>query len=440
VRRLLIANRGEIAVRIIRTARTLGITSVLACSEADRDSLAARSADDAIVIGPPPAPRSYLDAGAILAAAREAKADAVHPGYGFLSENAGFARAVIDAGLAWVGPGPGAIALMGDKVAALRTARDAGVPVLAGSDTATREAAREIGFPVLIKAAAGGGGRGIRLARAEEDFDGAVATARYEAKNGFGDETVYLERFVDRARHVEVQVLGDSRRWVHLGDRDCSMQRRSQKVLEEAPAPALPDRVRERIRESSVALARACGYCGAGTVEFLYDPAREEAAFIEMNTRLQVEHPVTEMITGLDLVEHQLRIADGEPLRVTPGDVTFTGHALECRINAEDPARGFFPSPGVITAARWPDGPGVRVDKGFDSGDTVHPFYDSMIAKIICHGASREEAIARMAGALRQLEIEGIATTAGLHQTLLATPELKAAEHHTTLIETEVIV
>ncbi|HYZ56970.1 MAG TPA: acetyl-CoA carboxylase biotin carboxylase subunit [Streptosporangiaceae bacterium] len=445
MRKLLIANRGEIAVRIIRTARAMGIATVVVCSEADRDSLAARSADEAVVVGPPPAPASYLNQQAILDAARVTGADAVHPGYGFLSENADFAKRVIGSGLTWVGPDPDAIRLMGDKAAALQAARGAGVPVLAGSDGPLPSdadgddalaVARGIGFPLVIKAAAGGGGRGIRLAREEAEFAGTLGLARSEAKSSFGDDTVYLERFVDRARHVEVQILGDGSRFVHLGDRDCTMQRRSQKIIEEAPAPLLPDAVRDRIRDSSVALARACGYSGVGTVEFLYDPAREEVAFIEMNTRLQVEHPVTEMITGLDLVAEQLRIADGEPLGWTQDDIMLTGHAFECRINAEDPARGFFPSPGQITKLTWPEGPGIRVDTGFEQGSVVTPFYDSMIAKLVVHAPARDEAIELMATALSQLTVEGIATTAGLQQTLFGSPELARVEHYTTFIET----
>ncbi|HTJ69844.1 MAG TPA: acetyl-CoA carboxylase biotin carboxylase subunit [Actinospica sp.] len=442
--KLLIANRGEIAVRVIRTARALGMATVAVCSEADRDSLAALAADEAVVIGPAPVTASYLNQQAILAAAHATGADAIHPGYGFLSENADFAELVIGSGLNWVGPSPDAMRLMGDKVAALRAAKSAGVPVLAGSDGplpaeaddhAVLRIAHDIGFPLVIKAAAGGGGRGIRLVRAEKEFLAALDTARAEAKSGFGDDTVYLERFVERARHIEVQILGDGVDVVHLGDRDCTMQRRSQKVVEEAPAPLLPDAVRDRIRESSVALAKACGYAGVGTVEFLYDPAREEAAFIEMNTRLQVEHPVTEMITGLDLVAEQLRIADGAPLGRTQADVTFTGHAFECRINAEDPARGFFPSPGVITRLAWPDGPGVRIDAGFAEGSTVTPFYDSMIAKLIVHADTRGAAIAGMAAALDRLAVEGIATTVGLHRTLFAHPAFGRVEHHTTFIE-----
>ncbi|HZZ45868.1 MAG TPA: acetyl-CoA carboxylase biotin carboxylase subunit [Pseudonocardia sp.] len=442
MRKLLIANRGEIAVRIIRTARSMNIATVVVCSEADRHSLAARTADEAVVIGPPPAQASYLNQQAVLGAALGAGADAVHPGFGFLSESAQFARLVIDSGLVWVGPSPEAIGLMGDKVAAREAARAAGVPVLAGSDgpldpaSDPRPTAEAVGFPLVIKASAGGGGRGIRVVDDPADFSSALALARAEATASFGDDTVYLERFVQRARHVEVQVLGDGTDVIHLGDRDCSMQRRSQKIIEEAPAPALPDQVRERIRGSSVDLARACRYSGVGTVEFLYDPARQEAAFIEMNTRLQVEHPVTEMITGLDLVEQQLRIADGQRLGLRQDQVSFTGHAFESRINAEDPDRGFFPSPGAISALTWPGGPGVRVDTGVASGDVVAPFYDSMIAKLIVHAPTRDAAAARMSEALAQVQVTGIATTVGLHRELFAREEFAAVEHHTTFIET----
>ena len=439
MRKLLIANRGEIAVRIIRTARAMGITTVVVCSQADQDALATRRADEAVVIGPPPAPASYLDQQAVLRAALETGADAVHPGFGFLSENAEFAQLVLDNGLTWVGPSPSAIRLMGDKIAARQAARAAGVPILSGSDgpltTDELATAEAVGFPLVIKASAGGGGRGIRLVDEPGEFLRALDLVRAEAKASFGDDTVYLERFVARARHVEVQVLGDGERVIHLGDRDCSMQRRSQKVIEEAPAPDLPESVRAVIRKSSVELARACGYSGVGTVEFLYDPKRQEAAFIEMNTRLQVEHPVTELVTGIDLVEQQLRIADGEPLALGQDDITFTGHAFESRINAEDPERDFFPSPGTISALSWPSGDGIRVDAGVESGSVVTPFYDSMIAKLIVHGPTRDAAIARMAHALKEVEITGIATTVGLHRDPFARPELASVQHHTKFIE-----
>ena len=439
--KLLIANRAEIAVRIARSARELGIRTVAVVSEADANAMISRVADEIIVVGPAPAGASYLNQDAILDAARSTGADAIHPGYGFLSENAAFARRVVEAGLIWVGPEPESIEIMGDKVRAIEAARAAGVPVLQGSggELAPEDDAiargREVGYPLLIKASAGGGGRGIRLVESEADLVASLEQVRGEAASAFGDPTVYLERFVADARHVEVQLLADGVHAVHLGDRDCSMQRRSQKVIEEAPAPGLPDDVRERMRSSSVALAEATGYRGAGTVEFLYDPARGEAAFIEMNTRLQVEHPVTEAITGIDLVAAQLRIADGEPLGFTQDDIAFAGHAIECRINAEDPARGFFPSPGLITRADW--SPAARVDAGFAAGDTVTPYYDSLVAKVIVHADTRDEAIAETIGALEESLVEGISTTIPLHIRLLATREFWAVAHHTKFIESE---
>jgi len=441
MKRLLIANRGEIAVRIARTARALGIETVAVVSEADREALITEVVDAVAVIGPAPAAQSYLSQDAILDAARAHGADAVHPGYGFLSENAGFARRVIDAGLVWVGPDPDTIELMGDKARAIVAARAAGVPTLPGSDGALGDdddapaAAAAVGFPLLIKARAGGGGRGIRLVRSPDEFDEALSIARSEARASFGDDAVYLERFVSHARHVEVQILGDGRDAIHLGDRDCSMQRRSQKVLEEAPAPGLPDATRTRIRQSSVDLARACGYSGAGTVEFLFDPASGDAFFIEMNTRLQVEHPVTEALTGLDLVAEQLRIADGEPLSLTQDDVVLTGHAIECRLNAEDPARGFFPSPGTIERFSWPDE--VRVDAGFRTGSVVTPFYDSLVAKLIVHAADRDGAIEAMGRALAATRIDGIRTTLPLHRALVDSRAFREVTHHTTFIETQ---
>ncbi|MDZ5144377.1 acetyl-CoA carboxylase biotin carboxylase subunit [Microbacterium testaceum] len=441
MKRLLIANRGEIAVRIARTARTLGIETVAVVSEADREALITEVVDAVAVIGPAPAAQSYLSQDAILAAARTHGADAIHPGYGFLSENAGFARRVIDAGLVWVGPDPTTIELMGDKARAIVAARAAAVPTLPGSDGALGDdddapaAAAAVGFPLLIKARAGGGGRGIRLVRSPDEFDEALSIARSEARASFGDDAVYLERFVNHARHVEVQILGDGRDAIHLGDRDCSMQRRSQKVLEEAPAPGLPDATRERIRRSSVDLARACGYSGAGTVEFLYDPASGDAFFIEMNTRLQVEHPVTETLTGLDLVAEQLRIADGEPLSLTQDQVELNGHAIECRINAEDPARGFFPSPGTIERFSWPEG--VRMDAGFRTGSVVTPFYDSLVAKLIVHADDRDTAIRAMSSALADTVIDGIQTTLPLHRALVDAPAFRDVAHYTTFIEAE---
>ncbi len=441
---LLVANRGEIAVRILRSARDMGIRTVLAVSEIDRDSMAAGLADEVAVVGPAPAQASYLNAEAIVLAGTEAGCDAVHPGYGFLSENAAFARRVQESGMTWVGPDPDVIDLMGHKTRALEAAVAADVPVLPGSngpltddDDAVLALGREVGYPLVIKASAGGGGRGIRLVRAEEDLLKTVDVARAEASASFGDPTVYLERFVEHARHVEVQVLGDGETFLHMGDRDCSMQRRSQKIVEEAPAPELPDHVRERIRASAVNLARLAKYTGVGTVEYLYDPVRHEAAFIEMNTRLQVEHPVTEFVTGVDLVAEQLRIAATGRTRLRQEDISFDGHAIECRINAEDPDRNFLPSPGRLTRLDWPEGEDYRVDAGVREGDTVAPFYDSLLAKLIVHGHDRREAVRRMSEGLAATHIEGIKTTVPLLARLVTDPRFEAVEHWTTYIETE---
>lgn len=387
--KLFIANRGEIAVRIIRAARELGIRTVVGASEADAGSYAASLADECIIIGPAAAGKSYLNQQVVLQAALDSGCDALHPGYGFLSENADFAQAVMSSGLVWVGPAPESIEMMGNKARARQAAEAAGVPTLRGSrgivtpgDELLSEA-DTIGYPLVVKASAGGGGRGIRLVNSVDELVSTVQLAQAEALAAFGSGDVYLERFVQRARHVEVQVLGDGESVIHLGDRDCSMQRRQQKIVEEAPAPNLPDAVRERIRLSSVELARRCHYRGLGTVEFLYDPETNEAAFIEMNTRLQVEHPVTEMITGLDLVREQLLIAAGGHLRLTQEQVEFRGHAFEFRINAEDPANAFMPSPGILHRLDWPAGPGVRVDSGVVTGSAVAPYYDSLLAKLV---------------------------------------------------------
>ena len=441
MKKLLIANRGEIAVRIIRTAQEMGISTVVVVSDADKTSYAAELADEAIVIGPAPAGLSYLNHDAVLKAAIDSGADAVHPGYGFLSENAVFARNVISAGLTWVGPSPESIELMGDKSRARRAAIDAGVPTLRGTEGALGEGddimaiAAEIGFPLVVKASAGGGGRGIRLVANPEDLVSTVEIAQAEALAAFNSSDVYFERFVTRARHVEVQILGDGESYVHLGDRDCSMQRRQQKVLEEAPAPGLPDRVRQQMRESSVELARQTAYVGVGTIEFLYNPETGDVAFIEMNTRLQVEHPITEAITGIDLVREQLRIASGEKLGYTQDDVTFTGHALEFRINAEDPSNNFMPSPGVLELLHLPGGPGVRADFGFVAGKVVVPFYDSLLGKIIVWAPTRELAIARAERVLHEARIEGIKTTAELLHRLVSLDDFKSATHHTKYIE-----
>jgi len=446
MQRLLIANRGEIAVRIARAARELGMHSIVVVSEADEQSLAARTADESIVIGPAPAARSYLDIAAVVAAARAVGADAVHPGYGFLSENADFAEAVRGAGLTWVGPAPEVIRLMGDKARARQAALAAGVPTIAGTagalppvdELGQEELTRlleQVGLPLLIKASSGGGGRGIRRVDREEDFAAALATAQAEAVAAFGNGEVYLERLVHEARHVEVQILGDGRNAIHLGDRDCSLQRRRQKMVEESPAPGIPAAVRQQLLDSAVALAVSTGYSGAGTVEYLYDPRRHEAAFIEMNTRLQVEHPVTEQVTGLDLVREQLLIAAGQPLRHTQEDIVLRGHAIEVRINAEDPQMGFFPSPGTLERLSLPGGPGVRVDTGFASGDVVPPYYDSMLAKLIVHDEDRPSAIRRMLRALEELRVEGVRCNAAVLPGLLQSEEFREAAHHTDTVE-----
>jgi acetyl-CoA carboxylase biotin carboxylase subunit len=442
MKKLLVANRGEIAVRIIRTAREMGITTVAVVSEADKTSFVADLADEVIVIGPAPAGLSYLNHEAVLKAASDSGADAVHPGYGFLSENAEFARKVVAAGLIWVGPSPASIELMGDKSRARRAAIDAGVPTLPGTESALREGddivaiATSIGYPLVVKASAGGGGRGIRLITDPAELIATVEVAQAEALGAFDSSDVYFEKFVTEARHVEVQILGDGETFVHLGDRDCSMQRRQQKILEEAPAPGLPENVRQQMRDSSLELAKMAAYVGVGTIEFLYDPVTHEAAFIEMNTRIQVEHTITEAITGIDLVREQLRIASGEKLGLVQSDIVFTGHALEFRINAEDPDNNFMPSPGVISALDLPGGPGVRSDFGFIAGKTVAPFYDSLLGKVIIWAPTRAIAIARAERALDETRIEGVKSTVGLLRTLVSLDDFAEVKHHTKYIET----
>lgn len=441
IRKLLIANRGEIAVRIIRAAKELGIATVQVHSLADADSLAVKLADEAVPIGPPAAAKSYLRIEAILEAARLTGADAVHPGYGFLAENADFADAVEAAGMVWVGPKGDSIRVMGDKVAARIAAEAAGVPVVPGSDgrvedpEQARAIALAIGFPVMIKAAAGGGGRGIRIAHDMEEFERLMPQASAEAKAAFGDGGLYMEKVIERARHIEVQVLGDGTRAVHCFERECSLQRRRQKVWEEAPSATLPQAMRERLCRSAVALAEAVGYRGAGTVEYLYDDASGQFYFIEMNTRIQVEHPVTEMVTGIDLVREMLRIAGGEPLRYGQDDIRLTGHAIEVRICAEDPAKGFQPGPGTISALRVPGGAGVRFDTMLYQGYTVPPFYDSLLGKLIVWDEDRASAIARMRRALDELAVEGLATTAPLHKLLARDADVAQADFHTRWLE-----
>ena len=439
--RLLIANRGEIAVRIQRAARELGIHTVQVYSTADADSLAVRMADESVNIGPPQAAKSYLNIEAILAAAKATGADAIHPGYGFLSENAAFADAVETAGLIFVGPKGDTIRIMGDKDAARRAAQRAGVPVVPGSEGRVadlgdaRELAREIGLPVMIKASAGGGGRGIRIAETIEALDAALDQAAAEAKAAFGDGGLYLEKFIGNARHIEVQILGDGVTAIHCYERECSLQRRRQKVWEEAPASVLSPDVREALCASAVALAKAVGYRGAGTLEYLYDEDSQSFYFIEMNTRIQVEHPVTEMITGVDLVSEMIRIAGGEPLRYLQSDVRISGHAIEVRINAEDATRDFRPSPGTVTALHVPGGVGTRFDTLLYAGYTVSPSYDSLLGKLIVCAESREMALRRLGRALGELKVEGIHTTAPLHQRLAENPEVRAGVFHTRWLE-----
>jgi acetyl-CoA carboxylase biotin carboxylase subunit len=441
MKRLLVANRGEIAVRIIRAAHELGLEAVAVHSDADRESLAVRMADVVVPIGPPPAAKSYLNIDALIKAALDSGAEAVHPGYGFLSENAGFAQAVEGAGLIFVGPTPEMIRTMGNKSLARETAAQAGVTTVPGSDGIVETldhamaSAAQIGYPLMIKASAGGGGRGIRIANDPEELRKQMSVAQAEAQSAFGDKSVYLERFIRRARHVEVQVLGDGRDVVHCYERECSLQRRRQKILEEAPSAALSQATRERLCESAVRLAKSVGYRGAGTLEYLYDDESGEFFFIEMNTRIQVEHPVTEMATGIDLVREMIRVAQGHPLRFKQSDIEIRGVAIECRINAEDPDRDFMPSPGRVSDITLPGGPGVRMDTMLYAGYTVPPYYDSLVAKLIVHAEDRPAAIARMRRALNELRVEGVHTTRALHLRLMHEPRFETAQFDTNFLE-----
>jgi acetyl-CoA carboxylase biotin carboxylase subunit len=431
IRRVFIANRGEIALRVLRTCRSLGIGTVLGASSADRDSLPARLADRTVCIGPPRPGESYLKAEAVVHAALGTGCDAIHPGYGFLSERAVLARLAEDNGIVFIGPTPAQIEAVGDKLRARAAAEAAGVPVVPGGAVASPEEAealaRAVGAPLLVKAVGGGGGRGMKRVDRLEDLPGALELASAEAGAAFGDARVYLERYVASGRHVEVQVLGDGRGDViHLGERDCSVQRRYQKLIEETPAPVLPVALRDALHAAAVAFARRLEYRGAGTVEFLVDRDRGEFYFLEMNARIQVEHPVTEAVTGVDLVAEQIAVANGEGLRLTQAQVQPKGWAIECRINAEDPARDFQPSPGTVTLAAWPAGEGVRVDTHIVSGARVPPFYDSLLGKIIAHGADRPAALARLREALAATRLTGIATNVAFQASLLADPEFAA--------------
>jgi acetyl-CoA carboxylase biotin carboxylase subunit len=440
LRKILIANRGEIALRIIQACRELGIATVAVHSTADRESLHVTYADEAICIGPPASRESYLDVSSIVSAAEITGADGVHPGYGFLAENADFAEVVEDCKLTWIGPRPRSIRLMGDKAAARRTAEDAGVPVLPGSREsltdarAARVLADQLGYPVILKAAAGGGGRGMRIVRAGEELEGQLATAGQEASKAFGDGSIYLEKYLVQPRHIEFQVLADGHgRVVHLGERECSIQRRHQKLIEEAPSPALTAELRSAMGEAAVRLSASVGYENAGTIEFLLD---EDGRFyfMEMNTRIQVEHPVTEMVSGVDLVKWQIRIASGEPLTLPVGEFVPNGHAIECRINAEDPER-FTPSPGRIDVYHPPGGPGIRVDTHAYEHYRIPPHYDSLVAKLIAWGEDRAEAIARMQRALDFFVVEGIKTTIPLHQRIMVDRDFRAGKLSTRFME-----
>jgi len=428
--KVLIANRGEIALRVLRACKELGIKTVAVHSVADRDLMHVRLSDESVCVGPPSPAESYLDIPSIISAMEVTDADAVHPGYGFLSENSDFAEQVENSGFIFIGPSADTIRLMGDKVSAIEVMREAGVPTVPGSSgplddnkERTLSLAKEIGYPVIIKAAAGGGGRGMRVVHNEAALMKAIYVTQTEAKSFFGDGTVYLEKFLENPRHVEIQVIGDGKgNAIHLGDRDCSLQRRHQKVIEEAPAPGIPDAIRNEVAETCIKACKNMTYRGAGTLEFLYED--ERFYFIEMNTRVQVEHPVTEMVTGVDIVKEQLLIAGGEPLSIRQEDVKITGHAFECRINAEDP-NTFLPSPGEVKMFHAPGGPGIRVDSHLYSGYSVPPYYDSLIAKLISYGLDREQALMRMQIALDEMLIDGIRSNIPLHKDLVRDAEFQ---------------
>ena len=445
IRRVLVANRGEIAVRVIRACHELDIEAIQVYSEADRDSLPVQISDGSICIGPPPSAQSYLRSDVLIDAARTAKVDAIHPGYGFLSENAAFARACGQAEIIFVGPGAEAIELMGDKATARRIAKEAGVPTTPGSPGTVADAraagavAAQIGYPVLLKATAGGGGRGMRVVRDETQIAASFEDASREAKTAFGNGDLYVEKFLERVRHIEIQVLSDGETVLHLGERDCSIQRRNQKLIEESPSPVLDDAVRARIGDAAVRICRRVGYVNAGTIECILDERSGEFYFMEMNTRVQVEHPVTELVTGIDIVKEQIRIASGEQLKIKQDEVRLSGHAIECRINAEDPARNFAPSPGQVQGLRFPGGPGIRIDSHVFEGYCVPPYYDSLLAKVIAWGQDRAEASARMRRALSEMTLEGVHTTIPFHLRLLGDERFKDGDVHTRFVEDELM-
>lgn len=434
-KKVLIANRGEIAVRIIRACRELGLRTVAVYSEADRSALHAKIADEAVCIGPAASSESYLNVRAIIGACEITGADAIHPGFGFLSENASFARTCEKCGITFIGPDSHSIEMLGDKAAAKEAMKAAGVPVITGSDGAVKsfeEAKRiaaEIGYPVMVKASAGGGGRGIRIVEKAEELENQINAAKQEALSAFGNDEIYIEKFVVNPKHIEIQILADSQgNVISLGERDCSMQRRNQKVLEEAPSTVIDEETRCKMGEAACAAAKVCGYKNAGTIEFLVDKDKH-FYFMEMNTRIQVEHPITEEVTGVDIVKEQLRIAAGEPLSYKQEDIKLSGHAIECRINAENPAMNFMPSPGVIDSLFIPGGPGVRVDTAVYQGYEITPYYDSMIAKLIVHGKDREEAIAKMKWALAEFIVDGVSTNIDFHLKLIRTEAFEKGDY-----------
>ena len=437
---VLIANRGEIALRIIRACKELGIRSVLVYSEADADSLPVKLADQSVCIGPARVNLSYRDSTAVISAALAFKVDAIHPGYGFLSENADFAALCEAEGIVFIGPGSEVIRNMGDKIEAKKIARRAGVPTVPGSVGAIAEypealaVANEVGYPLLIKAAAGGGGRGMRVVQAAATLEKDLAEIMSEAQVAFGDPSVYIERYLTDIRHIEIQVISDGETVLHLGERDCTTQRRNQKLIEESPSPVLDAELRHGLAEAAVALCKEVGYRNAGTIEFVFDNIDRTYYFIEMNTRIQVEHPVSEEVSGIDLIKLQLQIAGGIPLSLTQHDVVIRGHAIECRINAEDPDREFAPGPGTITRFRAPGGFGVRMDTHIEEGYTIPPFYDSMIGKLICWGQNRDEAIARMIRALDELVVDGVTTTAGFQKRILESETFRSGDFNTAFV------
>lgn len=439
IRRLFIANRGEIALRIIRTAKRLGMTTIIGASQADASSLPAQAADEVAIIGPAPSAQSYLSVERVIAAAKAAGADAIHPGYGFLSENARFARAAAAENIIFVGPDVSSLDAMGDKLMARRVAITAGLPVVPGGEAADKAAARaradETGYPLLLKAVSGGGGRGMKRVDRPSELDSQIDMAMAEAQAAFGDPRIYVERYIGRGRHIEVQIVGDGDRALHFGTRDCSIQRRFQKLLEEAPAPGLPADTLTALTEAAVRLSEHLKYRGAGTVEFLVDAETFDFYFLEMNARIQVEHPVTEAVTGIDLIEQQLLIADGHKLGLTQAQVEIGGHAIEVRINAEDWRHDFRPSPGKIIRAAWPAGTGIRIDSHIANHGQVPPFYDSLIGKLIVSGPTRNEAIERLGQALAVLQIDGVETTAGLHQIIVADPNFRTGRVDTRFFE-----